>query len=135
MPLYDFKCPHGHMFEHMCKMAESEKSIPCEGEVNRLADHELDDETYTAHEANRDLTLPDGLFWVPAIEGEEDGHHLLVRKVPCQLQAKVHTGTHNNPRASLDHGSAANRDAAREGRYDPHNPNTRFMSKGRSWRK
>jgi uncharacterized integral membrane protein (TIGR00701 family) len=31
--------------------------------------------------------------------------------------------------------AASNRDAALEGRYDPLNPNRRFMKKGRSWQK
>ena len=56
-------------------------------------------------------------------------------EVPCMLKAKIFVGTHSNPSAILDHGGASNRDAAREGRYDPLNPNRRFMSKGRKWRK
>lgn len=52
----------------------------------------------------------------------------------CKLPAQQ-VINHSNPGALLDHGSASNRDAAREGRYDPMNPNRRFMAKGRSWRR
>lgn len=55
--------------------------------------------------------------------------------VACPLEATRIFGTHSNPSAMLDHGSSSNRDAAREGRYDPLNPSRRFMAKGRRWRK
>lgn len=29
MPTYDFKCEDGHVFEHMCKMAEVDTPVPC----------------------------------------------------------------------------------------------------------
>jgi hypothetical protein len=135
MPLYDFECPHKHRFDHLCKIAEREEKIPCQGQVNQLADHELDDEAYEEAMANHSLPLPDGLFWVPAIEDEPDGDHLLVRKVPCQLQAGIILCSHNNPGGALGHNTAANRDAAREGRYDPLNPNRNFMVKGRKYLK
>ena len=43
--------------------------------------------------------------------------------------------THSHPEAILDHGMARNSENAKMGKYDPLNPNTRFMSKGRNWRK
>jgi len=52
----------------------------------------------------------------------------------CSELAKM-VIAHANPGGMLDHGSARNRDNAKEGRYDPLNPNTRFMAKGRGWRK
>jgi hypothetical protein len=133
--LYDFKCPHRHMFEYTCSMDDRNKPIPCQGEVNQV----VSDELYEKH-VNSDEPLPEDLFWV-SIGGQQepvdDGQieEVLMRKVSCQLQAKIFVGTHNNPAGALDHGSAANRDAAREGRYDPLKPNTRFMAKGRGYRK
>jgi len=104
MPLYDFECPHGHVFEKIVPMAEVNDPVPCESMVPRLAlDHGTDAE-------------PD------------------VFDVPCMLKA-VHIISHSNPAGALDHGASANRDAAREGRYDPLNPNRRFMAKGRGYRK
>jgi len=104
MPLYDFECPHGHVFEKIVPMAECDESIPCEGVVPQIGlDHGAADS---------------------AVEVE----------VPCILQAH-RIISHSNPAGALDHGASANRDAAREGRYDPLNPNRRFMAKGRGYRK
>lgn len=144
MPLYDFKCPHGHKFERQCKIAEREDLVPCEGEVNQL----VEDELYEKYSGS-DETLPDGLFWmtlglemegndqeVVAVEGNDDQkEQVLMRKVPCSFQAGIYMGPHNNPGGALFHGLGSNRDAAREGRYDPLNPNRRFMAKGRGYRK
>jgi hypothetical protein len=105
MPLYDFECPHGHRFEKSVGMKECEEPIPCEGKVPQIQ-----------------LADSDG-------DGE-----LPVVMVPCVLMATT-VITHNNPGGSLDHGSSNNRDAAREGRYDPLNPSRRFMAKGRGYRK
>ena len=126
MPLYDFRCPHGHEFEHQCKIAEREEKISCEGTVNQL----VADEVYDEYSAGDGKELPDGLSWT-----EVEGGKVLVKKVPCQLKAEIFIGVHNNPGGALDHGLGSNRDAAREGRYDPLKPNTRFMAKGRGWRK
>lgn len=52
----------------------------------------------------------------------------------CDQQARM-VIAHTSPGGMLDHGSARNRDMAREGRWDPENPNRRFMVKGRRWRK
>lgn len=137
--LYDFKCPHGHMFEHVCRMDDRLKKIPCEGTVGQV----VGDDLYDKH-LSGEVPLPEGLFWVKlgeeeaeAVDGEEASNEdkVLMRNVPCQLRAEIFVGTHNNPRNILDHGLASNRDAAREGRYDPLKPNTRFMAKGRGWRK
>ena len=135
--IYDFKCHHGHIFEYMCKMDERNNPIPCEGEVVQVVEDELYDKYVDSDD------LPEGLFWlnlnvgVDLADGEStksDGK-VLVRKVPCQLKAELFVGPHNNPGGALDHGLGSNRDAAREGRYDPLNPNRRFMAKGRSWMK
>ena len=143
MPLYDFKCPHGHRFERQCKIAEREDLVPCEGEVNQL----VEDELYEKYSAATHLPLPDGLFWMTLgleVEGEDgqitevedDGQveQVLMRKVPCAFKAKIFMGQHNNPGGALHHGLGSNRDAAREGRYNPLEPNRRFMAKGRGYR-
>lgn len=105
MPLYDFECPHGHRFEKMVSMDRCGDPIPCEGKVPQIQ-----------------LATSDG------------GDELPVVMVPCALQAAT-VISHSNPAGSLDHGSSNNRDAAREGRYDPLNPSRRFMAKGRGYRK
>ena len=125
MPRYDFECPHGHRFEHDCRMADRLKEIPCEGMVPQL----LSDEDADKAEAGE---LDEAYKADIGPEGEQE---VWLKKVPCQLKAELLVGTHSNPAAQLGHGSASNRDAAREGRYDPLNPNRRFMAKGRQWRK
>lgn len=133
--IYDFKCPHGHVFEHTCKMEDRLKLVPCKGEVNQVVSDELYEKYINEDE------LPEDLHWIrlskelsPDSNDETSNcDRILMRKVPCQLKAKIHVGAHNSPKSMLDHGSASNRDAAREGRYDPLKPNTRFMAKGRSW--
>lgn len=131
MPLYDFECPHGHRFERQCFMSERNEEVACEGKVNQLA---TDEEV--AEISGKDL--PDGYKMVPLDSTQSNGtpqEKFLVREVPCMLKASLVVGTHTNPKSMLDHGFASNRDAAREGRYDPLNPNRRFMAKGRDWRK
>ena len=105
MPLYDFECPHGHVFEKIVPMAQVDEPVPCEALVPQMA---LD------HAA-----------------GAEDPP---IVNVPCVLMAR-HIISHSNPAGALDHGTSNNRDAAREGRYDPLNPSRRFMAKGRGYRK
>lgn len=84
------------------------------------------------------------LYDFKCADGHTFEHQCLMadRKTPvacedgsCELEAILLVGTHSNPRSILDHGLGRNRDAAREGRYDPLNPNRRFLSKGREWRK
>lgn len=29
MPVYDFRCDDGHIFEHFCKMAQVDMPVPC----------------------------------------------------------------------------------------------------------
>lgn len=105
MPLYDFECPHGHRFEKMVPMADCDKKIPCEGEVQQIQ-----------------------------LADAPDIGEIPVKTVACMLMAGT-VIAHQNPAGMLDHGSSNNRDAAREGRYDPLNPNRRFMAKGRGYRK
>jgi hypothetical protein len=126
MPRYDFECPHRHRFEHSCAIADREQAVPCEGTVNEL----VDDELLTKYTGPDAMPLPDDMAWV----SDENKNEFLVKKVRCRLMAKMII-SHNNPGGMLDHGSASNRDAAREGRYDPLNPNRRFMTKGRAWRR
>jgi len=105
MPLYDYQCPHGHRFEHSTKMADIDLPVACEGRVTQL---QLDQ----------------------AVECGEAP----VLEVPCALKATM-VIAHSNPGGALGHGTSNNRDAAREGRYDPLNPNRNFMAKGRGYRK
>jgi hypothetical protein len=152
MPLYDFECPHGHRFEHLCSIAEREESVPCEGKVNELVTNDdLVEQCRALNLLGTPMPEPD-LEWIDVtgtriavdtvadaevtiVDASAELGPMLVRKVPCKLKAKLIIGKHNNPGGALDHGLAANRDAAREGRYDPANPNRKFMAKGRSWRK
>lgn len=132
MPLYDYECPHGHRFEHFSSIAERENPIPCEGKVNQLV---LEDEVVAKYSGGKE-PLPADLEWVTTDENlNGDSMRILVRKVSCQLQAWLIIGQHNNPGGAIFHNAAANRDAAREGRYDPANPSRRFVTKGRGWRK
>ena len=48
---------------------------------------------------------------------------------PCMHQASRVEISHAHPSALLDYGLAANRDAAREGRYDPNRPSKRGVRK------
>lgn len=125
MPLYDFECPHGHRFERMCTVAERLEKVPCSGTVPQLLS---DDDVDKAEAGNLKGSYKTGI-------GPEGEQEVWLKDVPCQLKAVLLVGTHSNPAGLLDHGSASNRDAAREGRYDPLNPNRRFMAKGRQWRK
>lgn len=65
---------------------------------------------------------------------DEIDNEIPCKESGCERMAKQII-THSHPEGWFDHGAASNRDAAREGRYDPNNPNRRFMTKGRSWRK
>jgi len=144
MPIYDFECPHGHQFEHMCRMDDRLKEIPCEGTVNRLADDDIAEEALKLYKLWKEYpdTHPEEPRIVKGqeikfemLEGMAGEEPLVLTPVPCQLKAKLVVRAHAHPAGMLDHGLASNRDAAREGRYDPLNPNRRFMAKGRSWRK
>jgi len=102
MPLYDFRCPHGHEFEKQVPIARMDDPVDCEGVVQRF---------------------------------DVDDGEVITSTATCALKAqrvRISFAKHN---LILDHGMANNRDAAREGRYDPLNPSRRFMAKGRSWRK
>ena len=107
MPMYDFECAHGHKFEKVVLMDNRDEPIPCEGEVNQ------------------------------AVFGEEEGEVVdlpvlgptRVKKVPCILKARRIEISHSHPETLLDYGLCANRDAAREGRYDPDRPSTRGVRK------
>ena len=48
---------------------------------------------------------------------------------PCLLLATRVEVSHARPSTMLDYGLARNRDAAREGRYDPNRPSTRGVRK------
>jgi hypothetical protein len=104
MPLYDFECPHGHTFESVVSMVDRDKSIPCEGTVQQ----------YTLDELAQALTAEGGLT-TPS------------KTVPCVLKAKRIEIGHSNPGGMLDHGIGANRDAAREGRWNPDRPITKGL--------
>jgi hypothetical protein len=136
MPLYDYECPHHHRFERFSSIAGREDPVACEGKGNQL----VMDDVLVARYADGTEPLPADLFWeeLPVIDGasgeQADTGKILIRRVPCALQAHM-VIAHNNPGGAIFHNSAANRDAAREGRYDPANPSRRFVTKGRGWRK
>jgi hypothetical protein len=50
-------------------------------------------------------------------------------RLPCPLPANRVEIAHARPSTMLDYGLGANRDAAREGRYDPNRPSTRGVRK------
>jgi len=140
MPLYDFECPHGHQFEKNVPIANREEPVPCDGTVNRLLDDEELAAFAGANPDAQDVAVIQGfeIEWVPIDPKAPNGkptERVAVKKVPCILKAKRITISFSESNHILDHGSASNRDAAREGRYDPLNPNRRFMAKGRQWRK
>lgn len=58
-----------------------------------------------------------------------DGNTSVRRGPPCPLLASRVEICHARPAAMLDYGLARNRDAAREGRYDPARPSTRGVRK------
>jgi len=109
----------------MCPISARHDDVPCEGTVPQL----LSDDDVAKADAGE---LEGARMANIGAEGEQE---VWVKDVPCALKARLLVGTHSNPSALLDHGHASNRDAAREGRYDPLNPNRRFMAKGREWRK
>lgn len=140
MPLYDFECPHGHRFEKNVSMAKRDQPIPCEGLVNRLlTDEELDEWRDAVERAKTDpAVVPAEIEWVPIDPSASNGtttERVAVMKVQCILMAKKLSISFSESNGILDHGTASNRDAAREGRYDPFNPNRRFMTKGRTWKR
>jgi len=135
-PMYDWECPHKHHFEAMVPMDQRDEPIQCVGKVARMIpDDELEpimsklegefekinkDEAYViVHDADIQLT--------PMIQGVPWSKDtvFVTRLVPCALKAKRVEISHSNPTTMLDHGLCANRDAAREGRYDPNSPSTR----------
>lgn len=122
MPLYDFECPAGHRFEKNVPLADMDTEVLCEH----------CDDVYLSRDG--EVTVS-----VPSIAPEDilldDGKSLRLGKSRCILRAKRIFAGHNNPAGMLDHGMAINRDAAREGRYDPLRPSTRVMGSGRYWRK
>lgn len=146
MPRYDFECPHGHRFEHDCLIAERNEKVQCRGMVNSLlSDAELLKHADLIASVERGGELP---AYAPIAHteigpgisagtdpAEGPSTTVWVKAVPCILEAKKVEISFADSNLILDHGSASNRDAAREGRYDPLNPNRRFMAKGRGWRK
>jgi hypothetical protein len=141
MPVYDFECPHGHRFEKSVRIADRGEAIPCEGKVNRLLTDDELDELKLALEGrpvDEPMIVAADVEWVPITPDSSNGdpvERMAVIPVPCILKASRVEISFSGSNKILDHGSASNRDAAREGRYDPLNPNRRFMAKGRSWRK
>ena len=128
MPLYDFECPHGHRFEHVCTMAKRDEPIPCEGTVNQLVADEIADKALEMRK-RWDVHVTFQMI------GGEDDEPVVVTPVPCMLKAKRIEIAFSETNSILQCGSASNRDAAREGRYDPLNPNKRFIQKGRAWQR
>lgn len=136
MPMYQFECPHGHTFEKVVPMDKRRDPIPCEGTVNQL----VSDDELEAMEVLPTRELPEDMEWV-SLEDAGEGlsptapvgeSRFLARKVPCILKATM-VVTHASPKSMVNHRLGANRDAAREGRYDPLSP-VKGIGKGSKWR-
>lgn len=117
-PLYDYRCSAGHTFEKNVPMANRDLQIPCEF----YESYTMPNPAITASTVD-----PQDIELVGSILTQ-------THEVRCQCMA-TRVFSHSNPRAMLDHNMAANRDAAREGRYDPLSPSKRGMGSGRHWRK
>ena len=124
MPLYDFECPRGHVFDKQLKIADRDEEVKCEFEieVREISLEQLADSLEAAApiqaEEGQEMTsapLPDTAM------GE-------VTKMPCGLKA-TRIISHADPKALLSRGLCANRDAALEGRWDPDHPITRGVRK------
>lgn len=152
MPLYDFECGRGHVFEKVVPYEDRNKPIPCEHEIEvreisleQLADSleqsaaatlqsatsvevsgpPVPGENATLVPANGEAREGEPLAMAPAVEL---GSNLPVTKMACGVRAR-YILTHGHPGGLLDHGLAANRDAALEGRWDPDRPITRGVRK------
>ena len=99
MPLFDYFCEAGHRFEKVVPIANRNEPIPCEGVLEQVA----------LHDGGGAIKVPKG--------------------AACPLIAKRVEISHARPSMMLDYGLGANRDAAREGRYDPLRPSTRGVRK------
>jgi putative FmdB family regulatory protein len=134
MPMYDFVCPHGHQFEKVVPMDDRDKPVRCEGVVKQLVtDVELPsaEDRLVRGAAGAEWSPPDGVR-IEKLGPLEDGGgvvEVLVRDVPCILEAKRVEISVSHPEALLSYGLCANRDAAQEGRYDPLNPSKRGVRK------
>lgn len=100
-PLYDFECTEGHRFEKNVPSADMTKPVPCEVEV-----------------------IPASMHSVMSDSGDPVVVISTAAQTLCTAMA-IGIITHSNPRGSLDHGLAANRDAALAGTWDPNRPITR----------
>ena len=104
-------------------MDKRNEPIPCEGTVPRL----LDDEEVELAEKGELEGARQAVIGVD-LDIPAEPTNIWVVDVPCMLNATMEIG-HSNPSALTYRNLGANRDAAREGRYDPLNPSRRFMSK------
>ena len=118
MPMYDFECPHGHRFEKVVLIADRNNPVPCEATVPQLCEY--------TDEGSRLAQLPNNV--VVMKDGKESADVAYVKDVPCILKATRVEISHSSPASMLDYGLGANRDAAREGRYDG-TPSTRGVRK------
>lgn len=74
------------------------------------------------HRFERVVPVAERHLPVPCEGNADDGQ-------PCPRHADRIEICHARPSAMLDYGLGANRDAAREGRYDPNRPSTRGVRK------
>lgn len=132
MPLYDFECPRGHVFEKNVPYDDRYNPIPCEVEIEvreisleQLADSLEEQDAIKAGEVSVQVVSAPGEIKEGELPLPTKG---TVTKMPCGVRAK-YILTHGHPGGLLDHGICANRDAAREGRWDPDRPITRGVRK------
>lgn len=135
MPLYDFECPRGHVFDKQLKIADRDEEVKCEFEIEvreisleQLADSLEQQEAMTEVAPGYQVTEPKFVGELPPkpeapveLPAEAMGP---VTKMACGLKSK-RIISHADPKALLSRGLCANRDAALEGRWDPDHPITR----------
>lgn len=133
MPLYDFECSRGHVFDKQLKIADRDEEVRCEFEIE-VREISLEQLADSLEQADAAAAVVATLAPAPgeAREAEvlEAGEAIPlplagpVTKMACGLKAK-RIISHADPKALLSRGLCANRDAALEGRWDPDKPITR----------
>ena len=94
MPMYHFRCPHGHEFERVVAMADPNNPVPCGGMVPMLLN---DEEVELLEGGGADPEFIDSVRMESVGPGgEEEG--VWVRDVPCILKASMEIA-HSNPSA------------------------------------
>ena len=119
MPLYDWVCRRGHEFEAVVPMADRDKPIPCEVEIDILNLGAIDDDNNTKIEA--------------IANSDDKTIEKMIERKACGVPAKRVEISHSHPGTLLDHGYGANAALAKKlGDDYVGQTSTRGISKGRS---